>query len=157
MQECEDHIEPFSPVHVTQDYHGDVSFAPSPVLSHIDFRPVRERITFEEHDVEEDAHLRVAGGASSQGQNADPSESMVVRRAYIGQHPIAMRSFATATPTLNIFLLDIVGWSMPGDPTLTLRRPVTVLDVLELMHREYVPHSNLCGLCLIWVAAWTSS
>ena len=158
MQECEDHIELFSPVHVTQDYCGDVTFAPNPVLNHIDFRPVRERVAFEEHEVEDDAHLRAArsAGPHARGQSADP-EDAVVRRSYIGQHPIAMRSFATATPASNILLLNLVGWFMPSDPTLTLRRPVTVFDVLKLMHREYVPLPNPRELCLMWIAAWTGS
>ena len=140
MRECEEHIERFSAVHVTQGYRADVSFAPSPVLYHTDFRPARERMLYEQHGVEHDAHLRVAGSSQAlDPQGTEDGTSL----AYIGQHPIAARSFATATPASNIFLLDIVGWSMSSDPTLTLRRPVTVLDVLRLMHREYVHAASI--------------
>ncbi len=112
-----------------------MTFAPNPVLDHVDFRPTRERTIYEQHSVEEDAYLRVARNSQAPGQHTEDAAN----RAYIGQHPIAARSFATATPADNIFLLDIVGWFMLSDPTLTLRRPVTVLDVLKLMHKKHVP------------------
>ena len=140
MEECEANIERLSAVHVTESYRGEVSFAPNPVLYHMDFRPTRERTLYERHAVEEDAYLRVTKQLQASGQSTDSgSENAAGERAYIGQHPIAARSFATATPAFNIFLVDFMGWSVSSDPMLTLGRPVTVLDVLQLIHREYAP------------------
>ncbi|KAI1790260.1 hypothetical protein LXA43DRAFT_1062240 [Ganoderma leucocontextum] len=129
MRECADHIEQFSaPVHVTDDYRGNVSFAPNPVLYHVNFRPRRDRDMYVEHSVDEDAHLRVDESSHTHGQSTEDAAN----RTYIGQHPIAARSFATATPPSNIFLLDVVGWYMPSDPTLQLQRSSCRRGILEL-------------------------
>ncbi|TBU34014.1 hypothetical protein BD311DRAFT_773905 [Dichomitus squalens] len=132
MRESADCIEAFSAVHVTEDYDADVSFAPNPVLFYIDFRKSDECRDGKGQPIEDDAYLRWDNSSGSEKPNAGDARN----RAYLGDHPITARSFATATPVSNILLLNMIGWRRPKNETLKLQRPVTVYDLLGLLHED---------------------
>ncbi|PIL24805.1 hypothetical protein GSI_12691 [Ganoderma sinense ZZ0214-1] len=127
----------FTPLRVYEDYRADdgkARFDIHPALYHVDFCATKESPGFFPHPVEHDAHFRWHPNPPTKAEargliNVDPK-----KRAYVGQHPLAARSFATATPVSNVALFKFVGSGTITD--IDLDRAVTVFDVLSAIHKD---------------------
>ncbi|TBU51460.1 hypothetical protein BD310DRAFT_1043541 [Dichomitus squalens] len=125
IQENEDYVEECSAMTFDEGPYTDANLTPNPVLSNVRFRPSTE-FRQETYPLEEDAYLH----------RSDDLDCDVSERAYIGEHPIAARSFATATPISVILLLGVVTEDLPDEYALELERPVTVYDVLAMIRKS---------------------
>ncbi len=147
MREVEKDIgELYEPVRITEDYEGGSVFAHR-AFGGIRFRPGDEVGAFRHHELSDDAYLRTD----------ETSLDVEAERTYIKDHPLLARSFATFVPTSSIFLIDILGFLGFGlAHKLETWRPITVYDVLGMIHNVYVAfagareHAKLTEL-----SAWT--
>ncbi|KAI1790259.1 hypothetical protein LXA43DRAFT_516947 [Ganoderma leucocontextum] len=133
MRENAAYVEVCTPLRVREDYRedgGKATFDVHPALCHVDFRASSENHHYEPHPVENDAHFRWHCNAAT--KNETPVD--VKKRAYVGDHPLAARSFATATPVSNMMLFSFV--QMGSTKDLDFDRPVTVFDVLSAIHQD---------------------
>ena len=114
------------------------------ILSHrlfgdIEFKRDRNIFAIETTPVERDAHLRTPGAPARRidipGYKSLPDDYPGL---YLADHPLAARSFATCAPVSTMMLLPIMGHWLVDHGKIQLSRPITVLDVLEVVHKEYV-------------------
>ncbi|KAI0794244.1 hypothetical protein C8Q74DRAFT_1193743 [Fomes fomentarius] len=125
MQETLEHVDPLDALQIEEDYDGAVP-CPHPIFGHISFRlstEVSQSITY---PVDRDAYLRRDNASDASNTNA---------RSYLSAHPLIARSFATSIPVYTIFLLGLPN-QRGEDDKLRLQRPVTVFDVLRVLHRQ---------------------
>lgn len=126
MREAAKHIQPFSPLRVSRSYKGEASMAIHRVFGHISFRPGNEVGLLNQPSIRQDAHLRPPGQVKFKTPAND--------REYLSKHPLVARSFATFVPTTSFFLLGMGTEFDHYKLKSTSRRPLTVLDVLGLVH-----------------------
>ncbi|KAM5534480.1 hypothetical protein V8D89_011812 [Ganoderma adspersum] len=126
MLEAANHLQPFFPLHVDENYEGEASTTIHRVVGHISFRPGDEVGFWNAPSISRDAHLRPPGLVKFKAPADD--------REYLSRYPLVARSFATFVPTVSVFLLDIYG-IRPEHYKLNSnsQRPLTVLDVLGLI------------------------
>ncbi|TFK82267.1 hypothetical protein K466DRAFT_590628, partial [Polyporus arcularius HHB13444] len=110
-----------------RDYYEDVSLDAHRVFGRVSFR---ERYPSGVYHygrplpVDDDAYLRIdAAGVPA----PIPAGSA---RAYLGQHPLVSRSFATAAPIYNLYILPICDVNMYPEFIDRRSRAVTVYDIL---------------------------
>ncbi len=135
MRENAAYVKPLQPLHIREDYRedgGKARFDVHPALYHVDFRTADESPYAVSTPVEHDAHFRRQPNAAT--KNETPVD--VKKRAYVGDHSLAARSFATATPISNMMLFSFVGIGETME--LDFRRAITVSDVLSAIQQEYV-------------------
>ena len=128
MRENAAYVKPYSAIRIDHNFKkGGACLTLNPVL-----RNVRFRSTTEQYGsmcrVFDDTYLH---------RDDDVDGRDVTNRAYIMQHPVAMRSFATAAPCSNMFFPSpiVVDSPWPRRATIQLERPITVCDVLELLYQ----------------------
>ena len=141
MRENGGYVEPFVPLHVYEDYRrdeGKARFDIHPALCHVDFRAAAEFPGNDHPPVENDAYFRQHHNAAIK----DETPVDAAQRAYVGSHPLAARSFATATPISNMALFSFI--KLGETTVIDLNRAITVLDVLSAIHQEYVSLASLC-------------
>ncbi|KAI0664506.1 hypothetical protein C8Q70DRAFT_1049976 [Cubamyces menziesii] len=123
------------------------------ILSHrlfgdIEFKRDRNIFAIETTPVERDAHLRTPGAPARRidipGYKSLPDDYPGL---YLTDHPLAARSFATCAPVSTMMLLPIMGHWLVDHGKIQLSRPITVLDVLEVVHKDLDKRLDVDELC----------
>ena len=125
---AEDIEEMFEPLQITEGYRGRAPIIPHKAFGKIRFRPGSEKRTGRRFELGQDAHLCIDKASPDVGEN----------RAYLKDHTLLARSFATFVPTSSVFLVDLAAFH-GHQCEMETWRSVTVYDVLNLIHKRYVP------------------
>ena len=144
MLDFADELIPFKPYN-TSDYEERIAISGHKLFRHIEFRRDRPRFTVTERSpIERDAHLRMPGTPARRINNEDfESQPDDYPGLYLGEHPLAARSFATLAPVSSMLLLYFARTWSGGDGWITLSRPIIILDVLKHIYKEYVRPQSL--------------
>ena len=91
---AEDIEEMFEPLQITEGYRGRAPIIPHKAFGKIRFRPGSEKRTGRRFELGQDAHLCIDKASPDVEEN----------RAYLKDHTLLARSFATFVPTSSVFL-----------------------------------------------------
>ncbi|KAH9893174.1 hypothetical protein C8Q73DRAFT_521387 [Cubamyces lactineus] len=147
MRDLADEIVPFRPYNLS-DYKDHMAISGHRLFGNIEFKRGRPLYASEGTSIEYDAHLRAHGAPVRRIANPDyKSQPDDYPGLYLGEHPLAARSFATWAPVSKILLLPLFGHWLDNNGRIKLSRPVIVLDVLKAVHKHLDRHLDVDEIC----------
>ncbi|KAI0332709.1 hypothetical protein GY45DRAFT_438469 [Cubamyces sp. BRFM 1775] len=135
MRSVADEITPFRPHHPS-DHDHRIAISGHQLFGRMVFKWKRPSLNGYGSPIERDAHLRMSGAPLRWSDYADfESQPDDYPGLYLGEHPLAARSFATFPPVSNMLLVYLASNWEEERISLRLVRPIIVLDIIKMVHK----------------------